>query len=81
MASMQQAKFHFEEVVQDLKLKMKEELDLITNDQIALLEDVEVSADGLVDWLIALETGLTTGRYPVPLVFPNRKEPKDLYAT
>lgn len=55
MALKQQAKLYIETAVQELKLKMTGELDLITEEQIALREDVKVITNGFADRLIALK--------------------------
>lgn len=41
--------------MQELKLKMKGELDLITKERIAMWENIKMNTDGIADRLIALE--------------------------
>lgn len=52
---MQQAKVLIDEAVHDLELKMKGELYLMTNEQIALRKDVKTTTDGFADRLTVLE--------------------------
>lgn len=55
MDLLQNSKSLVAEAIQELKLKLKDELDLMIKKQIALREDFRIITEGFDDWLFAIK--------------------------